>query len=200
MHARYIDLHISLFCVDIPDEDCALGRSQSHKYLTYHVPKFYRTWQVTRFFAQKWMPLQVREFLQCRYLIDAPLAFVRCGESLSWWDTCVKTVVENTEILNFCWWSGSRAGYCMTNFYIIYFPKIQNRVYRSINSANNFIFIITEYYFRWPMAITIPLSHEETITKVIYWEIFYTFGLPAEILSDRRSHFANKPFKAFAKL
>jgi len=32
----------------------------------------------------------------------------------------------------------------------------------------------------------------KTTAKVIYREIFCTFGAPAEILSDRRSHFANK--------
>ena len=58
---------------------------------------------------------------------------------------------------------------------------------------NKFILVITEYYTRLPMAVATPLANAETTAKVIYREIFYTFGPPAEILSDRRSHFANKP-------
>jgi len=36
------------------------------------------------------------------------------------------------------------------------------------------------------------LADAETTAKVINRGIFCTFGLPAEILSDKGSHFANK--------
>ena len=59
-------------------------------------------------------------------------------------------------------------------------------------SRNKFILVMTEYYTRWPMAVATPSADAETTAKVIYREIFCTFGSPAEILSDRGSHFANK--------
>jgi len=42
------------------------------------------------------------------------------------------------------------------------------------------------------MAVATPSADVKTTTKVIYREIFYTFGPLAEILSDRGFHFANK--------
>ena len=57
---------------------------------------------------------------------------------------------------------------------------------------NKFILVMTEYYSRWPMAVATPLADVEITAKVIYREIFCIFGPPAEILSGRGSHFANK--------
>jgi len=42
------------------------------------------------------------------------------------------------------------------------------------------------------MAVATPSADVKTTTKVIYREIFYTFSLPAENLSDKGSYFANK--------
>jgi len=44
------------------------------------------------------------------------------------------------------------------------------------------------------------LADAETTAKVIYREIFCTFGPPAEILSDRGSHFANKTIQNLCKI
>ena len=45
---------------------------------------------------------------------------------------------------------------------------------------------------RQSLAVATSLANAETTTKVIYREIFCTFDLPAEILSNREFHFANK--------
>ena len=67
-------------------------------------------------------------------------------------------------------------------------------------SGNKFILVMTEYYTRWPMAVATPSADAETTAKVIYREIFCTFGPPAEILSDRGSHFANKTIQNLCKI
>ena len=50
------------------------------------------------------------------------------------------------------------------------------------------------------MAVATPLADAETTANVIYREIFYTFDPPAEILSDRGSHFANKTIQNLYKI
>ena len=65
---------------------------------------------------------------------------------------------------------------------------------------NKFVLVMTKYYTRWPMAVATPLADAETTAKVIYREIFCTFGPPAEILSDRGSHFANKTIQNLCKI
>ena len=50
------------------------------------------------------------------------------------------------------------------------------------------------------MAVATPLADVETTAKVIYKEIFCTFGPPAEILSDRGPHFANKTIQNLCKI
>jgi len=59
-------------------------------------------------------------------------------------------------------------------------------------NENKFILVMTEYYTRWPVAIATSLADAEKTAKVIYREIFCMFDPPAEILSDRGFHFANK--------
>jgi len=50
------------------------------------------------------------------------------------------------------------------------------------------------------MAVATPLADAETTGRVIYREIFCTFGLPAEIVSDRGSHFTNKSIQNLCKI
>ena len=42
--------------------------------------------------------------------------------------------------------------------------------------GNKFTLVITKYYTRWPIAVATPLADAETTAKVIYREIFCTFG------------------------
>jgi len=58
---------------------------------------------------------------------------------------------------------------------------------------------MTEYYTRWPIVVATPLADAETTAKVIYREVFCTFGPPAEILSDR-FHFADKTIQNLSKI
>ena len=50
------------------------------------------------------------------------------------------------------------------------------------------------------MTVAISSSNAEITAKVIYREIFYTFGPLAEILSDRGFHFANKTTQNICKI
>ena len=65
---------------------------------------------------------------------------------------------------------------------------------------NKFILVMTEYYTRWPIAIAISLATAKTTVKVIYRKVFYRFGSPAEILSDRKYHFAKKTIQNLCKI
>jgi len=66
--------------------------------------------------------------------------------------------------------------------------------------GNKFILVMTEYYTRWPIAMATRSADAEITAKVIYREIFCTFGPPAKILSDRGSHFANKTIQNLCKI
>ena len=54
-----------------------------------------------------------------------------------------------------------------------------------------FLLVITEYYTRWPMAFAVRSADALTTAKIVYSQVFCTFGPPQEILTDRGSHFAN---------
>ena len=68
------------------------------------------------------------------------------------------------------------------------------------NEGNNFIIVATEYYTRWPIAKAVQNADGITTAKFLYTEIFCTFGPPAEILTDRGTHFKNEMIKEFCKL
>src|SRR5271156_2192182 len=63
-------------------------------------------------------------------------------------------------------------------------------------SGNKLILVMTEYYTRWPIAVATAsadaATDAATTAKLIYKEIFCTFGPRLEILIDRGGHFANK--------
>jgi hypothetical protein len=62
-------------------------------------------------------------------------------------------------------------------------------------SGNKYILTITEYYTRWPIAVATKTADAQTTADILYNQIFCVFGPPAEILSDRGSHFRNEIIK-----
>src|SRR5436190_11512986 len=66
--------------------------------------------------------------------------------------------------------------------------------------GNSFIIVATEYYTCWPIAKAVQNADAVTTAKFLYTEIFCTFGPPAEILTDRGTHFKNETIKEFCKL
>ena len=67
-------------------------------------------------------------------------------------------------------------------------------------AKNKYILVITEYYTRWPMAVATESANAETTAKVLYREVFCTFGPSNEILTDRGTHFANNLISSLCEI
>ena len=63
--------------------------------------------------------------------------------------------------------------------------------------GNLYIFLAMGYVSKWVEAITCPINDASTVVGFIQRNILSRFRAPRTIISDERSHFANK---VFAKL
>ena len=62
---------------------------------------------------------------------------------------------------------------------------------------NLYILLVVDYVSKWEEAIACPINDANIIMGFIQRNILSRFGAPSTIISDERSHFANK---LFAKL
>ena len=63
--------------------------------------------------------------------------------------------------------------------------------------GNMYILLVINYVSKWVEAIACPINYANTVVRFIQRNIFSRFGALRTIISDARSHFANK---LFAKL
>ena len=60
--------------------------------------------------------------------------------------------------------------------------------------GNQYILLVVDYVSKWVEVITCPRNDYNTIVRFIQRNILSRFGAPRTIISDERSHFANKLF------
>ena len=63
--------------------------------------------------------------------------------------------------------------------------------------GNLYILLVVDHVSKWVEAIACPINDANTIVGFIQRNILSKYGAPRKIISDERSHFANK---LFAKL
>ena len=64
----------------------------------------------------------------------------------------------------------------------------------SSSFGNLYILLVVDYVSKWVEAISCPKNDANTIVDFIQRNILSIFGAPRTIISDKRSHFANKVF------
>ena len=57
------------------------------------------------------------------------------------------------------------------------------------NSGNQYVFVFTDYYTRWPEAFTLPSTEAPHIVWLLVNEILARHGSPRTLLSDRGANF-----------
>ena len=62
-----------------------------------------------------------------------------------------------------------------------------------------YILVAVDYVSKWNEAIPSWNSDHKTVLKFLKENILSRFGIPRAIISDRGTHFCNKPFEALMK-
>ena len=57
---------------------------------------------------------------------------------------------------------------------------------------NCYIIVTMDYFTKWPEARAISDIKADTVAQFIYEEIICHYGIPKEILSDRKTFFVNQ--------
>ena len=63
--------------------------------------------------------------------------------------------------------------------------------------GNMYILLVVDYVSKWVEATTCPRNDAITVVGFIQRNILSRFGAPRTIISNERSHFANKVFAKF---
>ena len=129
------------------------------------------------------------------------------ARSLYYWPNMYQDLKKAIKACTICQICDKKGGETITSAWPIHVNKIFQRfgldyIVSGIesNEGNNFIIVATEYYTRWPIAKAVQNADGITTAKFLYTDIFCTFGPPAEILTDRGTHFKNEMIKEFCKL
>ena len=58
-----------------------------------------------------------------------------------------------------------------------------------------YILVIVDYVSKWIEEMASKMNDHKVVLMFLKENIFSRFGVPKKIISDRGSHFCNKPFK-----
>ena len=68
------------------------------------------------------------------------------------------------------------------------------------NSFGNIcILLAVDYVFKWVEAIPCKINDNKVMIKFLKENIFFRFGIPRAIISDRGTHFCNRSFEALMR-
>ncbi|ROV58073.1 transposase, partial [Limosilactobacillus reuteri] len=65
--------------------------------------------------------------------------------------------------------------------------------------GNLYIFLAIDYVSKWIEAIPCKTNDNKVVVQFLKENIFFRFGAPRAIISDRDTHFCNRPFEALMK-
>lgn len=74
-----------------------------------------------------------------------------------------------------------------------------SRLYRTINPPSSqrvYILVCTDYMTKWVEAKALTRANEESVLTFLFEEIFVTFGVPRELVTDGGPPFTSHAFKA----
>ncbi|XP_045124905.1 uncharacterized protein LOC123512544 [Portunus trituberculatus] len=60
--------------------------------------------------------------------------------------------------------------------------------------GNRYIYVVMDYFTKWPKAYALPNHEAETVAEVLVSEFFPRFGVPAELHSDQGREFESRVF------
>ena len=64
---------------------------------------------------------------------------------------------------------------------------------------NEYILLVVEYISKWVEAILIQKNDHRTVIAFLKENILSLFGTPNAIISDKRTHFCNRPFTSLMR-
>ena len=56
----------------------------------------------------------------------------------------------------------------------------------------SYILVVVDYLSKWVEAIPTKMNDAKTVSKLLKTNIFYRYGTPRVIVSDRGTHFCNR--------
>ena len=65
--------------------------------------------------------------------------------------------------------------------------------------ANEYILVAVDYVFKWVQASPCRFTDSKVVIKFLKENVLSRFGIPRAIISDRGTHFCNRPFAALMK-